>query len=909
MVNNTHQTRAIYPTKSQQQSDSSESTDMDSEDSDDVPLGQRHPDALKAQATIRAERAKRRHEQQNKTTTTTTTSTTITTAPAAAAAAATDKELARAATIAKLSMRPSGAPDEDDNQPLGMIKRMKTMARPSVKPNSQPSHFPVDQLIKKLEHVQKLSLKPTVLLATIQNPYPPSVTNYHPANPPTRQIPLQSQPQSRNQSDQHHAPLSPSLADHTHTYAVRMPVSLTETIQPKPSLEQDSTHDLSRQMVSAHQQSHSFDTNRTQIIPLDQIKPTPSHSKGHTDYHLHQHLQQQQQQPRKHHHHHHHHHHHPQDDNTTLLQRAKSNADKTSTSHHQPQVSTTPFHNSPPTMPLPPLPSHNNKTTTYESRLPLSSRPGVQLNPIDTKMEHLASQFHSPIEVSPSLSKKILIKVGIVHQSRSMMVEVGQDTTVNDLLRQAQQTGELSDESTKGSWGVFEVWKELGIERPIREIETIMSIVNTWTSADTNETHLLIQKNDLSGLSVSKRSFTSGCHGGNLWCELKPGKWTKKYVLLRDNEIYLCANDKGKDEMFLCTLEKFDVYAIPQWAHRNLKGVPRDYSFGLKSLNKLSFFETKSDFIHRFSCKRLLVQLEWIRRLYDARTYIVMSHRSEEEPTGGALLSRKKSTHTSSRNANVTEKTKGLGLKRNVTSAARQHSKDTTGVEQWKGAQTPSVGATSAGSGATGLSRKPTLVQPSSNTKFKQGTLLGDLVPPPAPSRPSGEDHTTTLQAVLPAHIMALSSPGESRTATMTTGGREPGPTSVAQGRSSSQPSGTTASSPTTTMATTANAATTTTIKLRTWEQMGSDERKLYLAEVQSRAKLEGRTLLQFDNGTPAAPLRNPFKPPSGSNEPLLSGFSAGASGLRRSVTLGGSSSRTGGGGGRTYVPPSSRKK
>jgi hypothetical protein len=58
----------------------------------------------------------------------------------------------------------------------------------------------------------------------------------------------------------------------------------------------------------------------------------------------------------------------------------------------------------------------------------------------------------------------------------------------------------------------------------------------------------LIQKNDLSGLAVSKRSFTSGVHGGNLWCELKPGKWTKKYVLLRDNELYLCSNDKVREK-------------------------------------------------------------------------------------------------------------------------------------------------------------------------------------------------------------------------------------------------------------------------------------------------------------------------------------------------------------------------
>ncbi|KNZ62869.1 hypothetical protein VP01_1213g6 [Puccinia sorghi] len=728
-----------YPTTTQHSSTSEDS------DSDDIPLGQRHPDAFKAQTIIREERRVKK---------TTTHS----------------KDLARAVTIAKLSMKSSQLPDEDDNQPLGLIKRMKSIARPSSKqqqhPTQQPSSiFSVEQLIKKLENVQQHSLKPTVLTTTTTHQIP------HPQ--------LDSHPQSTKQLS------PPSITQHPHSYQLQT--------------EHPSNH-------TSHQAS-TLDTQ--EITHPHQIKPSPTHKRGHTDHH-----QQQQQQTTT-------------TTTTTTVKRAQSTLDKTTkSSHNLPPLSTNnPSHNLP--LKLPPLSSRANThhqlhspQTQHEPRSPAVSKPTIQ--PIVTKLDHTSSQLHSPIDHSPSLRKKILIKVGIVHRSRSIMVEVDQDTCVKDLLREAEQTGELSDQTSKGSWGVFEVWNDLGIERPIREIETIMSVVNTWTSADTNETHLLIQKNDLSGLSVSKRSFTSGCHGGNLWCELKPGKWTKKYVLLRDNEIYLCSNDKGKDEMFLCTLDKFDVYAIPQWAHKNLKGVPRDYSFGLKSLNKLSFFETKSDFIHKFSCKNQMTQLEWIRRLYDARTYIVMSHRGGgDEPTSVAL-SRKKSTHSSSRNASLVDKVNGLGLKRNATTAGRHHNKEPmVEINHRKGSWTPSVGAGSTGSGASGLSRRPTLVQASSGSKFKQGTLLGDLAPPAGPPKPCTEEFPTTLQAVLPAHIMALSTPiGESRVV-----GREPG-ASAGPGRSSSQPAGTKISSPTIPSTT-----TTTTIKLRTWEQMGPEERKLYLAE------------------------------------------------------------------------------
>lgn len=74
-------------------------------------------------------------------------------------------------------------------------------------------------------------------------------------------------------------------------------------------------------------------------------------------------------------------------------------------------------------------------------------------------------------------------------------------------------------------------------------METIISVVDTWT-ANTDHSFLLIQKHALASLAIQKRAVTSGVWGSNLFCELKPGKWSKKYVILRENAIYLCANEK-----------------------------------------------------------------------------------------------------------------------------------------------------------------------------------------------------------------------------------------------------------------------------------------------------------------------------------------------------------------------------
>ncbi|KAA1113123.1 hypothetical protein PGT21_021998 [Puccinia graminis f. sp. tritici] len=835
-------TQSNYHEHSESESEA-ESTGSDSDDSDDIPLGQRHPDALKAQATIRAERAKRRQQQQQ------------------------EQELARAATIAKLSMKSTGVPDEDDNQPLGLIKRMKSMAKPIKNnllpppPSSSSTVFSVEELIKKLDLVQQQAIKPSVLIHSQQQQqqqqlgsqthHTTQTINTHHTNiphPRPARLDSNSGSQSRKPSDHFLTPLSPSFQEHPQQLPLPIQRPSERTIPKSPIEQQRDLIDPSRHISSSvqQQQQATLLDNKSNSLP-DQIRRSPIHHRGHTDQHTH-------------------HHHEPTPSNA--LRRAKSTVDKPGTFHS--------FHNAPPTEPLPTLPSHINQHPHHhqhhhhqqrqepESRSPIPTRPTKLLSPIDTKFVGPfpgGSPLASPIETSspshPIPLKKILIKLAIVHQSQSIMVEIDPFTTVKDLIDQAQQTGELNDELFKGSWGVFEVWKDLGIERPIREIETILSVVETWTSADTNETHLLIQKNDLSGLAVSKRSFTSGVHGGNLWCELKPGKWTKKYVLLRDNELYLCSNDKGKDEMFLCTMEKFDVYAIPCWAHKTLKGVPRDYSFGLKSLNKLSFFETKSDFIHKFSCKNRLVLLEWIRRLYDARSYIVMSQRGEDEPTTVGL-NRTKSTRSGG-----LEKVKSVKVKRSGTvSGGRGQGgmKEAIPAIPERGARKESTGSGGgSANGSSGLSRRPTLIQTGSSTRFRQGTLLGDLssAPPPPPKHHNLTDDsstptTTTLQAVLPAHILALSSSPDPRL----TSPRENAP-GIGSGRSSSQPAATSSHAHTPTTATsTAPTTSTTTIKVRTWEQMGSEERKLYLTEVQNKAKLEGRTLLQFDNN-PVGSIHN----------------------------------------------------
>ena len=54
---------------------------------------------------------------------------------------------------------------------------------------------------------------------------------------------------------------------------------------------------------------------------------------------------------------------------------------------------------------------------------------------------------------------------------------------------------------------------------------------------------------------------------------------------------------QGKDEIFLCSLANFDVYAVTR-THKP----PKPYVFAAKSTDSLSFFENAGDYVHVFCC-------------------------------------------------------------------------------------------------------------------------------------------------------------------------------------------------------------------------------------------------------------------------------------------------------------------
>ncbi|KAH6584705.1 hypothetical protein BASA60_000856 [Batrachochytrium salamandrivorans] len=149
--------------------------------------------------------------------------------------------------------------------------------------------------------------------------------------------------------------------------------------------------------------------------------------------------------------------------------------------------------------------------------------------------------------------------------------------------------------------------KKITTQRPIRDWEIVTDIISAWDSA--NSVNAIVMKKYGYRVTLSCKSLTGRFPRvqGYLYLELKPGKWQKRFCVLRDSIIYYYQEaDKLSTETMLCNLLQFDVYTLSQ--HK--KRTPTEFYFALRSTGSPSVYESKEDY-----CK--IVSVEKRERLYD----------------------------------------------------------------------------------------------------------------------------------------------------------------------------------------------------------------------------------------------------------------------------------------------------
>ncbi|KAF2140320.1 uncharacterized protein K452DRAFT_198472, partial [Aplosporella prunicola CBS 121167] len=205
----------------------------------------------------------------------------------------------------------------------------------------------------------------------------------------------------------------------------------------------------------------------------------------------------------------------------------------------------------------------------------------------------------APISAVNAGDRRVLVEC---NRSR-ILLPVTPTTTVLDLIRSASTC--LAEPIDAKASVLLEAFSKAGVQRPLRHYERVRDIMNSWD--DDNQNSLVLvdsptggNDHDLSASSVpADKPQGLSC---SMYYSQKPGKWTKKWVTLRnDGQILLSKNESGKDSSNMCHLSDFDIYTPTARNAAEKVKPPKKVCFAIKSQQKSTMFISTSNFVH-FMC-------------------------------------------------------------------------------------------------------------------------------------------------------------------------------------------------------------------------------------------------------------------------------------------------------------------
>lgn len=159
---------------------------------------------------------------------------------------------------------------------------------------------------------------------------------------------------------------------------------------------------------------------------------------------------------------------------------------------------------------------------------------------------------HSPSAIITSPSAALAAQRDSVHSKQRIYIndpqhhfifEVTSTSTAADVLAHLRANGTID---IHPAWAVVEMWRTLGVERPLREFENLQHNIDNW-SADVNATLLLVKKSNFAHMLKAPHPVVVSTTGSWAYMEIKRGKWVKRWLEVRDGSVYV-----GKSEKVSC---------------------------------------------------------------------------------------------------------------------------------------------------------------------------------------------------------------------------------------------------------------------------------------------------------------------------------------------------------------------
>ncbi|KPV78562.1 uncharacterized protein RHOBADRAFT_51016 [Rhodotorula graminis WP1] len=223
-------------------------------------------------------------------------------------------------------------------------------------------------------------------------------------------------------------------------------------------------------------------------------------------------------------------------------------------------------------------------------------------------------------------------------------VNVTDKTLAGEVVAFAKAKGALARDTpgaAEGGWALWEAWRTMGIERPVREYELVADVTRSW---DQEGNALFFRRTTMWPiLSAHARSHPLAPKTGAIQLEIKKGKWSKRFLTLKDGTLSYSKADKGKDTTTLCQLSNFDVFLVSAEQATRLKA-PRPFVFALKSRLTRAHFEETAEWCHFVATKVPEEAASWVKSITEAgnsfariREQAVLGTGSPATPTSSAF--------------------------------------------------------------------------------------------------------------------------------------------------------------------------------------------------------------------------------------------------------------------------------